>query len=281
MRSILTGMTILGCLAAAGAALADEPAGKPFVFVLPKTREAHDHLRRGVRLYNNQSFESAIEEFKVGALAEPCSTFDYNLGQAYRQLGKYKEALWHYQRFLNYGQPTGNVLEAVQQWITEMQAHLANAALTVPPTGASSETAQSRAQGTLPATTDPARGATHDVGQHVATLRDDHGGAIHWVGWTVTGGGIAAIGAAGFLFLRASNLDDQANVDLDTRVRNELHDQASTRRLAGAIVGVGGMVLAATGVYMLATQAYQRDRSTTASVDLGVTSRGVVVFGRF
>jgi len=37
-----------------------------------------------------------------------------------------------------------------------------------------------------------------------------------------------------------------AHADPETRTRNELHDQASTRRLAGAIVGVSDLALTAT-----------------------------------
>src|SRR5690348_7410836 len=77
-----------------------DPLGKP-----SKT-EARDHLDRGNNLYNIGSFEDAIIEYKAGALIEPAPVFDYNLGQSYRQLGKYQEALWHYDRFLNKGQPT-------------------------------------------------------------------------------------------------------------------------------------------------------------------------------
>ena len=91
--------------------------------------------------------------------------------------------------------------------------------------------------------------------------------------------GVAALGTSGYIVLRASNLDDQANMNLDFRARSDLHDQASTRRLAGAIVGVGGAALAATGIYLLATSRH-RDRST-ASLDVGITGRGVVVLGRF
>src|SRR4051794_13702435 len=91
MRSILQGMVVMGCLSSASAVFADSPAEASYKFAQPKNHDAREHLKRGGRLYNNQEFKAAIEEFKAGALAEPCATFDYDLGQSYRQLGQYKE----------------------------------------------------------------------------------------------------------------------------------------------------------------------------------------------
>ena len=285
MRLISQGMVVIGCLASASAGFADNSAKAPFKFAQPKNNAAREHLKRGARLYNNQDFKAAIEEFKAGALAEPCSTFDYDLGQSYRQLGLYKEALWHYQRFLDNEHPTGDVLQGVQDLIAEMQAHLANAARTMPPTEPAPDTTQSEtptlpraaAKPTQPTTQPPT--TQHDTDTRHATSDDDHRGSTNWAGWTVMVSGVAALGTSGYLVLRASNLDDQANMNLDFRARSDLHDQASTRRLAGAIVGVGGAALAATGIYLLATSRH-RDRST-ASLDVGITGRGVVVLERF
>lgn len=45
--------------------------------------------------YGGQHRDVVIVEYNAGALVEPAPVFDYNLGQSYRQLGKYREALWH------------------------------------------------------------------------------------------------------------------------------------------------------------------------------------------
>jgi len=119
-----------------------------------------------------------------------------------------------------------------------------------------------------------------DHGTPDAARDDNRGGSVNWIGWTATAAGVGALGTTGYLFLRASNLDDRANMHIDNRTRSDLHDQASTRRIAGAIVGVGGVALTATGVYLLATS-HPRDRSNSASLDVGITGRGIVVFGRF
>lgn len=285
MRLILQGMVVMGCLSSADAAFAGGPAEAPYKFAQPKNHDAREHLKRGGRLYNNQDFKAAIDEFKAGALAEPCATFDYDLGQSYRQLGQYKEALWHYQRFLDNGKPTGEVLQAVNAWIAEMQAHLANAARTMPPMEPAPDATQ-EAPAAPRAAANPAQPAAqqtatqHDVGIHHATPDDGSRGSVNWLGWTAAVGGVAVLGSSGYLLLRASNLDGQANMNIDNRTRIDLHDQAGTRRLAGAIVGVGGVALTATGIYLLATSRHQ-DRSTTASLDVGITGHSVIVFGRF
>src|ERR687889_559146 len=108
MRTLFVVLVVFVCFASplSGAAYADAIAK-------PTSPGALAHLSRGARLYDNRSFEEAIMEFKEGALIEPAPVFDYDLGQAYRKLGKYEEALWHYDRFVTNGRPTGKVLEAV------------------------------------------------------------------------------------------------------------------------------------------------------------------------
>lgn len=59
----------------------------------PASPEAQEHLDRGNRLYGTRPFEEAIAEYKAGALIEPAPVFDYNLGQCFRQLGRYQEAI--------------------------------------------------------------------------------------------------------------------------------------------------------------------------------------------
>jgi tetratricopeptide (TPR) repeat protein len=81
---------LLGLLFIASAARADP-------FAKPATPEAREHLTRGNRLYGVRSFEEAIAEYKAGALVEPAPVFDYNLGQCFRQLRRYREALWYYE----------------------------------------------------------------------------------------------------------------------------------------------------------------------------------------
>jgi hypothetical protein len=95
---------------------------------------------RGNRLYGIRSFDQAIEEYKAGVLVEAAPVFDYNLGQCFRQLGKYQEAiwhdeLWHYERFITRGDPQGEVLDVVNGFLAQMKSELDKKAMPQKPTG--------------------------------------------------------------------------------------------------------------------------------------------------
>src|SRR5688500_8879804 len=99
----------------------------------PAKREARQHLDQGNRLYKSGQWEDAIREYEAGAKIEAKPVFDYNLGQCARKRGDYQAALLYYDRFLAKGQPDGEVLAAVQAFMAEMRAQLANRAQSMPP----------------------------------------------------------------------------------------------------------------------------------------------------
>jgi hypothetical protein len=110
---------------------------------------------------------------------------------------------------------------------------------------------------------------------------DDRADSNNWVGWTVTSTGAIALGAAGLLLLRASSLSDQANAEPYSRARDDLHDRANTRSIVGVIVGVGGVVLTVSGIYMLASHRGHREASSATAFDVGISGRGIVAFCHF
>src|SRR5687767_5091630 len=71
----------------------------------PRRPEARQLLREANRHYKVREFERAIELYKRGAMAEAAPAFWYNLGQAFRQLGQYKDAIWYYRRYLAEDRP--------------------------------------------------------------------------------------------------------------------------------------------------------------------------------
>jgi tetratricopeptide (TPR) repeat protein len=104
-----------------------DPLAKPTNVV------ARDYLTTGNRFYRLREFEKAIEEYKAGAVREDSPIFYYNLGQCYRQLGRYEDAIWHYERFLERGKPTGEVEASVRDFIVQMRGELEKKAMKQPP----------------------------------------------------------------------------------------------------------------------------------------------------
>lgn len=63
------------------------------------------------------------------------------------------------------------------------------------------------------------------------------------------------------------------------RERQNLYDQASARNVAGAIVGVGGVALAAVGVVRLTL--HHRAPPHSGAIHAGVNRHGVFAAGSF
>lgn len=250
---------------AAGTAMAEDPAIRK-----PHAEEALTHLARATKLYNVRSFEEAAAEYKAGALVESAPIFDYNLGQCYRQLGKYKEAIWHYERFVKESPETTDHDLAVQGFITQMKAELEKKAMTAPPTEAaptsSSTTIQPLPQ---PAKLVPPTGET-DVEPWYAD----------GFGWGLAGTGVVAVATSGVLFLDASSINSDANDSMSQSARDSLHSKADTRSLVATIIGIGGVGLLATGIVKLAIHPTVQARPTN-SWNIGISASGLEVFGRF
>ncbi len=242
-------------------AFAEEPLAKP------KDASAREHLSQGNRLYRLREFEKAIDEYKAGALREDANVFAYNLGQCFRQLGKYEEAIWHYERFLSRAQPTGEVKVAIEDFVKQMKAELEKKAMTQKPIEPAPDVAN------------PAP----PVGPPMAVTAPAIGAAPWYadgVGWALTGTGVIVAGVGGYFLLDAADLYDQSNNEDRQVVRDELRDKASRRRTIGAIAGVGGLGLLATGIVKLALRPTANERPSTAW-SIGISGNGVNVFGSF
>jgi hypothetical protein len=247
----------------------------------PSKQEARDHLDRGNRLYNTRSFEEAVVEFKAGALVEPAPVFDYNLGQAYRQMGKYEDALWHYDRFLTYGQPTGDLLNAVKAFMTEMRAHLANRARTMPPNepapGPVNETNSLAASQAV--TPNPGAPLLNERPRPMTPVEESPG--PNWLGWGMTGAGVVAIGTGAAFLVSASNLNADANRNPDQRAGNSQYDKAHTRDVVGFVIGGAGIALTVAGVVDLFVGHSHEHAERATSLRLGVSDHELFVIGSF
>lgn len=273
MHTVLRWLVAAACLILLGGVAT---AGNPLA--RPANREACEHLDRGNNLYHTRDFEEAIVEYKAGALIQPAPVFDFNLAQAYRQLGKYKEAIWHYERFLNHGHPEGDLLDTVNELLKEMRAELTNRAQTMPPSDAAPPGSDGATASPTVRASPQAESRRLSVSSEATTASAP---GIDWVGWSLTGTGVAAMGAAGAVLLSASHLSDQANTEPDMRRRNQLHEQSRTRSTVGAVIGIGGIGLTAAGVLKLVFHAHETGHSTAASLDIGITGNSAFVVGTF
>jgi tetratricopeptide (TPR) repeat protein len=257
-------LVITWVLLIASSASADPPIRRP------KSPAALEHLDKAGKLYSIRSFEEAAAEYKQGALIEAAPVFDYDLGQCYRQLHKYQDAIWYYQRFIKASPDTPDYDENAQKLITQMQAELDQRAMTAPPTE--------------PATSSPTKPTPIVAASTTSTTTIAAPEPEHWYadgfGWGLAGAGLVGAGVATALLLDASSLNDQANHTADQQEASSLHDSAGTRSLLGTVIMVGGAGLIVTGAIKLAIHPSAPDHSTTAW-NLGLSPSGLFVFGRF
>ena len=241
---------------------ADDPLAKP------SNSEARDRLTAGNRLYRLREFEKAIEEYKAGALKEDVPVFLYNLGQCYRQLGRYDDAIWHYERFLDRGKPTGEIKDAVDGFIKQMKSELEKKAMTQPPMEPAPESKEAAPIAPAPPTT-------------VMVIDRAEPWYADGLGWGLAGAGVVGAGISVGLFVSASGLDSDANAETRQEVRTSLRERASDRRLVGTIVGIAGGGALVTGIIKLVIRPKDRERTVTGSLNLGISHEGFQVMGQF
>lgn len=240
----------------------------------PKEPTARQHFTQGNRLYRIRKFDEAIAEYQAGAIIELAPVFDYNLGQCYRQLGQYTDAIWHYERFLKNGRPGAELHAFVTKFLQQMHAELERKAMTQPPTEVA-ETGSPRA---------PLRGAPSASRPDPApsiVVRGDAQWYSDRIGWILVAGSGVGGGVAAYLLMRASGLREDADRTLDEDRRSGLRDASTTCRLVGTIVGIGSAGLIAAGMVKLAIHSDERLQPSSQSWSVGASPHGFYVFGQF
>jgi len=267
-RFVLAALAMLAVLASV--AWAGEPA-----LAGPKDPAAQERFSRGNRLYRIRKFEEAIAEYQAGAVLELAPVFDYNLGQCYRQLGKYADAIWHYERFLKNVSPGSELHALVTGFLQQMRGELERRAMTQPPTDAASEPEV------------PSRARRHSApapGTEPSSAIDGRGDARWYsdsIGWGLAGSGVIGGGVAAYLLVSASELHESGDRTLDEERRRELRDTSHTRTIAGVAIGIGSVGLIAIGVIKLAHHGGRATPPSAAAWRIGAGYRGAVVICRF
>lgn len=240
---------------------------------MPADANALAHYTQGNRLYRLRKFDDAIAEYQAGAMIESASVFDYNLGQCYRQLGKYTEAIWHYERFLRNGPPDKERRALVTGFLSQMRAELERKAMTQPPTDISPDPTPPAAQ-FGPASLPPAERHRGMPLQRKLAIG-------------VGAAGVAVMGIGVGLGLRARSFKDDAaavcpmNPCARSDEANELIDRGQTNALnANVAFGIGGAAI--LGAAVLWITGAQAERKATAIVpQISHTFAGVATSVRF
>jgi tetratricopeptide (TPR) repeat protein len=268
LRAPFLNLLVCSVVATALPATQADAQSKSTAIAKPKSALALDHLAKGNKLYNVRSFEEAAQEYKAGALVEAAPIFDYNLGQCYRQLGKYEDAIWHYRRFIKDSPGATTNVEAASTFITQMQDELNKKAMSAPPTEAAPTTSS-------PETPEPKpsdRVVADPLLVENAPWYHDRLG----LGLTVLG--VVATGVATGLLISASSLNDDANASTSQQERDDLFDKAETRSTLGIGTMIGGGAILVTGIVMLSIP---DKRSPQARVSVGFRPNGITIQGSF
>jgi len=256
---------VLVLVAAASLGERTSSAEKTVADLRPKSPDAQRYLAEGKKSYDIGDFNGAIEKYKAGALVESAPMFNFNLGQVYRQIGDYRAAIFQYQRFLS-ANPPQEMVVSVQKLLDQMRAELDRQAMREKPTEAITGLEK-------PTTVVASSAAPSSV------VEPWYADAF---GWGLSGAGAVAIGAAGYLFVSASSLTDDASNTPDQTRRHDLENQAHTRNVVGAVVVVGGIGLLAAGVIKLVVHsAPAHSRTAVKSLTIQPADRGISVAGRF
>jgi hypothetical protein len=264
-RSLFLSMFVI---IAGSNAHADEP------FTKPASVEARDRLSRGNNLYRVGDFEKAIEEYEAGAVVEPVPIFEYNLGQCYRQLGEYDAAKRHYERFLSGARPQGEVLEAVESFITQMDAERERTRASQPvkdPVPASTSVVAPPASAAAATTS-----AISPVPSTVSVAEPWYADGI---GWGVAGTGVAGMGLAAALFVNAKTVRDDANTTADPMQRHSLLREADTSRRLGTVIAIGAVGVFVTGIVKLAL--HESNAGQPTAWNIGISRGAVTLQTRF
>jgi tetratricopeptide (TPR) repeat protein len=232
-----------------------------------KEAMAKRHFENGAEYYAQADYSAALEEFKKADALMPNPEFKFNIGRCYEGMGKLREAIAAYKRYLE--QSTDEKGRAsVELRIKNLEKRVESSAKPdVPPEPEKAGGGAAKVDAVDPNAAAP-----------VITERPrKRGSTRRLLGWTAVGVGAAALITAGILgglslSKRGEYEDAHADHALYTDARGLLED--SERFEIGSFVTLGvGIAAAAGGVILLLLD---RDSSTRRD-DVAACPRGRLV----
>ena len=86
----------------------------------PATRSAKRHFDRGEKLFALGKFDDALDEYQKAFDAKPIPDFLFNIGQCYRNLGDYQQAIFSFKKYLKL-EPDAPDKDKVEKLIDELE----------------------------------------------------------------------------------------------------------------------------------------------------------------
>jgi tetratricopeptide (TPR) repeat protein len=86
----------------------------------PATRASKRHFDRGEKLFALGKFDAALDEYQRAFDAKPIPDFLFNIGQCYRNLGDYQQAIFSFKKYLNL-EPDAPDKDKVEKLIGELE----------------------------------------------------------------------------------------------------------------------------------------------------------------
>ncbi|HSN29636.1 MAG TPA: tetratricopeptide repeat protein [Kofleriaceae bacterium] len=86
----------------------------------PATRAAKRHFDRGEKLFALGKFDDALDEYQKAFDAKPIPDFLFNIGQCYRNLGDYQQAIFSFKKYLKL-EPDAPDKDKVEKLIDDLE----------------------------------------------------------------------------------------------------------------------------------------------------------------
>lgn len=86
----------------------------------PATRASKRHFDRGEKLFALGKFDEALDEYQKAFDAKPIPDFLFNIGQCYRNLGDYQQAIFSFKKYLKL-EPDAPDKEKVDKLIDDLE----------------------------------------------------------------------------------------------------------------------------------------------------------------
>lgn len=243
-----------------------------------KRKKAAEFFEEGEKRYNLQEYDKALELYKEAYLLAPEPELLFNIGQCYRQLEKYEEALKSYQTFLRLLAPDDPRRPAIDKLIGEVKDLLEEKKSTAEtsPTGTTKNGAAPAEAGA------PGENATNLAPPALTPVDDKKTGASPAMFLYVGAGGALALGVTtGVLAISAGSRLKRLQAQ-DGASEAEIEGLFRRAKTFGLVADLATGAALASGVAgFLLQRSAKKATEKVAGVALGVSPSGVMLTGRF